>query len=180
MSARLQVNSVHLSSAALADARKAGMNEVEARKHFRYLIQRLLDDAEGALNPKTRGASRDAALDAAFPAALNSGLLRGYDGTQPTDADTALGAQVKLFECTLNATAFAASSSQSKAANAITADSSADASGTCTWGTITTSGGTRYIDFSVGTSGANLNLNSVAISSGANVSCSAFTLTQAA
>lgn len=131
-----------------------------------------------ALNPKTRVASRNAALDAAFDP-LNGGFLRIYDGSQPTNADTALGAQVLLAELTLNATAFAAASAGSKVANSITSDSSANATGTATWGSLVTSGGTRVLDFEVGTSGANLNLNSTAIQAGAEVSCSAFTITQA-
>lgn len=182
MSARLQVSQVRLSAACIADARRAlgDVSEPELRARVQRWLQRLVNDRDGALNPKTTVARRNAALDAAFDSALNSGFLRIYDSTQPTDADTALGAQVKLAELTLNATAFAAASSGSKSANAITADSSADATGAATWGTITTSAGTRYMDFSVGTSGANLNLNSVAISSGANVSVSSFTVTQAA
>lgn len=135
-----------------------------------------------ALNPKTPVASRNAALDAAFTSALNSGHLMIYDGTQPTDADTALGAQVLLADLTLNATAFAAASAGSKAANAITQDSSANATGTAAWGTLvaTSRASTGSLDFSVGTSAANLNLNSVAISSGAAVSVSSFTISQAA
>ncbi len=136
-----------------------------------------------ALNPKTAAASRNLALNAAFDP-LNSGFLRIYDGTQPTDADTALGAQVLLAELTLNATAFAAASAGSKTAGAITADSSANATGTATWASLVKSGGVRatdtVMDMSVGTSGANLNLNSVAISSGATVSVSSLTVTQAA
>lgn len=132
-----------------------------------------------ALNPKTRVASRNAALDAGFDV-LNSGFLRIYDGTQPTDADTALGAQVLLAELALSATAFAAASSGSKSANAITDDTTANATGTATWGTLATSGSVRVIDFSVGTSGANLNLNAVAIAAGARVSVTSFTITQAA
>lgn len=180
MSARLNVS---LSAACLADARKAlgpDVSDMDLLARVTRWCEEFLLDKTGALSPKTRGASRDAALDAAFPAALNSGFLRIYDSTQPTDADTALGAQVLLAELTLNATAFAASSSQSKAANAITADSSANATGTATWGTITTSAGTRYIDFSAGTATVNLTLNTASIVSGANVSCSAFTITQAA
>jgi hypothetical protein len=134
-----------------------------------------------ALNPKTGVASRNLALNAAFDI-LNSGKLRIYDSTQPTDADTALGAQVLLADLTFGSTAFAAAASGSKAANSITQDSSADATGIATWGTLVAS--TRAtvgtLDFSVGTSGANLNMNSVAISSGAAVSCSSFTITQAA
>jgi len=132
-----------------------------------------------ALNARTTVARRNAALDAAFDSGLNSGFCRIYDSTQPTNADTALGAQVLLAELTLNATAFAAAAAASKAANAITSDASANATGTATWGTIVTSGGTRYMDFEVGTSGANLNLNTVSIVAGATVSISALTITQA-
>src|SRR6185295_11581635 len=135
-----------------------------------------------ALNPKTSVASRNLALNAAFDV-LNSGFLRIYDGTQPTDADTALGAQVLLAELSLASTAFSAASSGSKSAGTITADSSANATGTATWASLVKSGGTRgdaVMDMSVGTSGANLNLSSVAISSGAQVSVSSLTITQAA
>ena len=133
------------------------------------------------LNPKTSIARRNAALDAAFDV-LNSGHLMIYDGTQPTDADTALGAQVLLADLTLGSTAFAAASAASKSANAITQDSSANASGTATWGTlvVTARTSTGSLDFSVGTATSNLILNSVAISSGAAVSVSSFTITQAA
>jgi transcriptional regulator of nitric oxide reductase len=131
-----------------------------------------------ALNPKTAVLIRNSALDV-FDT-LNSGKLRIYDLVQPTDADTAIVGQTVLADLTLNATAFAAASSGSKAANAITSDSSADATGTATWGSLLTSGSVRKLDFSAGTSGANLNLNSVAISALAAVAVSAFTITQAA
>jgi len=132
-----------------------------------------------ALNAQTAVARRNAALDAAFDV-LNGGFLRIYDGTQPTNADTALGAQVLLAELTLNATAFAAASGGSKVANAISDDTSANATGTATWGSLVTSGGTRVMDFSVGTATSNLILNSVNIQSGARVSVSSLTITQAA
>ncbi len=132
-----------------------------------------------ALNPKLSAIGRNRALNAAVDTVLDSGFLRIYDGTQPTDADTALGAQVMLAELTLASTAFAAASSASKAAGAIGSIAAA-ATGTASWGSFVTSAGTRVLDFSVGTSGANLNLNSVAISSGATVACSGFTLTMAA
>lgn len=138
-----------------------------------------------ALNAKTAVARRNAALDTVFDT-LNSGNMRIADGTQPTDADTALGAQVDLADLALGATAFAAASAGSKAANSITQDSSINASGTAAWGTLQASGvafsgsNARVMDFSVGTSGANLNFNSVAFSSGAACSVSSFTCTQAA
>ena len=134
-----------------------------------------------ALNPKTGIASRNLALNAAFDI-LNSGKLIIYDGTQPTDADTALGAQVDLADLTFGSTAFAAASSASKAANAITQDSAANATSTATWATLVAS--TRAtvgtMDMSVGTSGANLNLNTTSIVTNAAVSCSSLTITQAA
>lgn len=134
-----------------------------------------------ALTPKTAVASRNLGLNAGFDV-LNAGFLRIYDGTQPTNADTALGAQVLLAELPLNATAFAAASAGAKAANAITSDASANATGTATWFSLVKSGGTRgdaVLDGSVGTSGANLNLNSVAISSGAAVAVTSLSITQA-
>src|SRR5690349_10646618 len=113
-----------------------------------------------ALNPKTSIASRNLALNAAFDI-LNNGKLIIYDGTQPTDADTALGAQVDLADLTFGSTAFAAASAASKAANAITQDSSANATSTATWATLVASSRatTGTMDMSVGTSGANLNFN---------------------
>lgn len=133
-----------------------------------------------ALNAKTTAVRRNAMIDN-FTANANSGFLRIYDGTQPTDADTAVGAQVLLAELTMNATAFAAASAGSAAANAITADSSANATGTAAWFRLVASNGTTVLcDGTVGTGTHNLVLNSVAISSGANVSVTAFTVTQAA
>ena len=133
-----------------------------------------------ANNPKLAVARRNAALDSAFDTVLNSGFLRIYDSTQPTDADTALGAQVLLAELGLNATAFAAASAGSKSANSISDDTSANATGTATWGTLATSGSVRLFDYSVGTASADLILNSVAISSGATVSVTSFAISMAA
>lgn len=136
-----------------------------------------------ALNSKTAVASRNSVLDTIFNA-LNSGKFIIADGTQPTDADTALGAQVDLADLAFGSTAFGAASAGSKTANAITQDSSANATSTATWATLIISAnafsGARLMDMSVGTSSANLNLNSVAISSGAAVSVSSFSVSMAA
>lgn len=109
---------------------------------------------------------------------FNNGYLRIYDGTQPTTADTAVGAQVLLAELRFAATGIATSVNGILTANALTADSSANASGTATWYRCLRSDGTTVInDGSVGTSIADLILNSVAISSGAAVSVTSFTHT---
>lgn len=121
----------------------------------------------------------------AFTAALNAGtaaIIRIYDGTQPTDADTAIGAQVLLAELTMSATSFGAATDANPGAlitaNAITSDSSANATGTATWfRMLTQSGGTVIADGSVGTSSADLVMNTVSITSGSIVSISAFTIT---
>jgi len=110
-----------------------------------------------------------------------AGKLRIYDGTQPTDADTAIGAQVKLAELTLGNPAFGAAADANPGgratANAVTADSSADATGTATWFRVVNNAGTTLWDGSVGTSGCDMNLNSVSITLGANVSISSWTFT---
>jgi hypothetical protein len=116
-------------------------------------------------------------MDTAFNV-LNGGFFRFYDGTQPTDADTALGSQLLLAECTLNATAFGAatgSNPATKTANAITDDASANATGTCTWCSLVTSGGTRVMDMAVG---SEVTLNSASIVAGARVSVTSLVIQQ--
>jgi hypothetical protein len=131
-----------------------------------------------ALNAKLANVGANAAADAVCVLA-NTGYLRIYDGTQAADADTAVGAQVLLAELRFGATAFAGAAAGVATANAITPDSSANASGTASWFRVLKSDGTTALwDGSVGTATANLILNSVAISSGAAVSVSAFTFTQ--
>jgi hypothetical protein len=106
-----------------------------------------------------------------------SGLLRIYSGTQPAHVDTALSGNTVLAELALSATAAGSAASHVLTLSSITADSSADNTGTATFGSLLTSGGTRIVDFSVGTSGADLNLNTTSIVSGAQVSVSSFTIT---
>lgn len=118
-------------------------------------------------------------LDTGIRLKANSAALRIYSGTVPADADTALGAQVVLATLTMNATAFPAASGGVLTANAITADSSADASGTASFFRLFGSDSNNQVllQGTVGTSGTDMILNSVAISSGANVSISSFTIT---
>lgn len=130
-----------------------------------------------ALTPKISNAAANAAADA-LCALLNNGYLRIYDGSQPTDADTAIGAQVLLAELRFGATAFGAAVAGVATANAITSDSAANATGTASWFRALKSDGTTVVmDGSVGTSGANLNINSTAIQINAAVSVSSYTYT---
>jgi len=130
-----------------------------------------------ANNLKLSNSTVDVQGDATAPL-FDNGYLRIYDGTQAATADTAVGAQVLLAELRFAATGIATSVNGLLTAAALTADSSANASGTATWYRALKSDGTTVIcDGSVGTSGCDLNLNSVAISSGAAVSVTSFTHT---
>ena len=110
--------------------------------------------------------------------ALDSGFIRIYDGSQPATADTALSGQTLLAELTFGADAFPAASAGVLTANAINSDASANATGTASWARLLKTDGTSVVmDGSVGTSAANVVINSTAISSGAVVSCSSLTIT---
>ena len=119
-------------------------------------------------------AIRNARLDAITTAVGGSALLRIYDGTRPATGGTAT---TLLAELTCNATFAPAASGGVLTLNAITADSSANATGTATWFRIVTSGATFCIDGNVGTSGSDLNFNTTSFVSGGNVSVSSFTIT---
>lgn len=107
----------------------------------------------------------------------NSGYIRIYSGSQPATPETAASGTI-LAELRFNATAFGAAASGVITANAITADSAADNTGTAGYYRALKSDGTTALwDGTVGTSGSDLNLNSVAIQANANVSISSLTYT---
>lgn len=118
--------------------------------------------------------TRNNMLDEITAAIGSSGLLRIYDGSRPATGGTAT---TLLAELALSATAAGAASGGVLTFSAISDDTSANATGTATWFRITTSGGTAVIDGSVGTSGADLNFNSVSFVSGGTVSVSSLTIT---
>ena len=103
-----------------------------------------------------------------------SGLLRIYDGTRPATGGAATNL---LAELALSATAAPAASSGVLTFSAISDDTSANGTGTATWGRLTTSGGTAVVDFNVGTSGADINFNSVSFVTGGNVAVSSLVYT---
>jgi hypothetical protein len=110
---------------------------------------------------------------------LDNGYLRIYDGTRALTADTAIGAQVLLAELRFNATAAPAAVAGVLTFNAITADATANATGTASWFRALKSDGTSAaFDGTVGTSDSDLILNTTSIVSGAEVSISSFTYTQ--
>lgn len=127
----------------------------------------------------------DAALQAAMDAVVDlidagagAGTIKIYTASQPANADVAISSQTLLATLTFSDPAFGATNSSGVAtASAITSDSSADATGTATWARIADSNGNTIFDCDVGTSGATINLNSVAITTGGTVSIASFTMT---
>jgi hypothetical protein len=119
---------------------------------------------------------RNARLDAITTFVGASGKLRIYSGTRPATGGTAT---TLLAELTLNATFAPAASGGVLTLNAITGDTTADATGTASWARIFKSDGTTIcLDCSVGTSGADINLNTVSIVAGAAVTVTSATITE--
>lgn len=120
---------------------------------------------------------RNAMLDEITTVAGGSALLRIYDGSRPATGGTAT---TLLAELTCNATFAAGASSGALTLNAITQDSSANATGTATWFRIVASNGTTHVlDGNVGTSGSDLNLTTTSIVATQPVSITSFVITEA-
>jgi hypothetical protein len=119
-------------------------------------------------------ALRNAQLDAITTQVGASAKIRIYSGTRPATGGTAT---TLLAELPCSATFAPAASAGVLTLNAITNDSSADATGTASWFRILTSGNTPIVDGNVGTSGSDLNLNTTSIVTGGPVAISSFTIT---
>lgn len=124
-----------------------------------------------------------AMLDAASAAADagSAAVIEIYNGSAPADAD-ASEANTLLASLTMSATAFGGSTDANPGAlataNSITSDSSADATGTASHFRVKTqTSGTVIAQGSVGTSSADMILNTTSITSGSTVSITSFTIT---
>lgn len=113
-------------------------------------------------------------ITTALDAGAGAALFRIYDGTRPATCGTAT---TLLAELTMTDPSASAASGGVWTASSITADSSANATGTATWFRCVDSTGTCVLDGNVGTSGSDLNLNSTSISVGQNVSVTSWTIT---
>lgn len=103
-----------------------------------------------------------------------AGLFRFYDGTRPATCGTAT---TLLAELTFTDPCAPSASGGVLTFSAITADSSANATGTATWYRNVDSTGTCCVDGNVGTAGSDCNLNSTSINTGVQVAVSSYTLT---
>jgi len=113
-------------------------------------------------------------------ALLNSGFIKIYTGGQPALNGAVTG--TLLVTLTFSATAFPAATASAgtvtATANAITSGTAGN-TGTAGYHALLKSDGTTIVATgSVGTSGADLNLNTLSITSGNTVSCSSYLITQ--
>lgn len=104
-----------------------------------------------------------------------SALVRIYSGSRPATGGTAT---TLLAQLTCAAT-LGTVSAGILTFNAITQDSSADATGTATWFRIVKSDGTTHVlDGNCGTSGSDMNLTTTSIVAAQPVSISSWTITE--
>lgn len=126
-------------------------------------------------------AARNAACDAIvdlLDAGAGAGTLKIYTGSQPASAqDAETGTLLATF--TLPDPVFGAAATGVATANAIS-NATGAAAGTAGWFRAEDSTGANVIDGSVGTSGADLNLNTTTISVGLTVSITSWTVTMPA
>jgi hypothetical protein len=122
-------------------------------------------------------AIRNAYMDAITTAVGSSGLIRIYAGTAPADVGTAITSQTLLATLPCSATFAAAASGGVLTLNAVTDDSSADATGTASFFRICTSGGTAVVQGTVGTSGTDMTINTTSVVSGGVVHLTSSTIT---
>lgn len=155
----------------------------DAWQSFMDDVARRLRDLKAVVVNVTNAVAK--AMADAFTTALDAGtagIITIYTGTIPTDADTAIGAQTLLATLTFSATSFGAATDANPGglitANAITSDTSADATGTAAWARILTQGGgTTICDVSVGTATSTIIFNTVAFTSGSTIAITSFTFT---
>lgn len=126
-----------------------------------------------ANNFKVAVATRNKELDQ-MSADLDGGFLDIYDGSQPATPDTAITTQVKGASLPLNADFAPAAVAGALVANAITSDTDADATINATWFRAFKADHVSPVcDGTVGTSGTDAIINSVAIQIHGRVDCTA-------
>jgi hypothetical protein len=112
-------------------------------------------------------------LLAAIDADAGAGTLKFYTATQPAGPDTAITSQTLLGTATLSDPAGSVSG-RVLTFDAITSDSAADATGTCTWARLLDNSGDAIADFTVTATGGggDIQMNTVSIVAGGPIAVS--------
>ncbi|MFB4265330.1 hypothetical protein [Nonomuraea sp. GTA35] len=119
-------------------------------------------------------------ITTAIDAGAAAGKLRVYSGSQPAGPDTAVAGQTLLAEFTLADPSFGAASTGVITLAGTPRTTTGVAAGTASWFRILDSNNVAVADGAVGTSGAELNLNTTTISVGVNVEVTSGTITMPA
>lgn len=128
---------------------------------------------------KQSTSTRNAQADT-IAASLNAGKIRIYGGARAANPQTA-PAGTLLAELTFGAVAFGAAANGVATANAITGDSSADATGTAAWARLLKSDGTTAVldvDVTATGGGGEITFGSTSFIVGGPVSISSLSLTE--
>lgn len=127
------------------------------------------------LSTGSQNAACDAIVDR-LDAGAAAGTIKVYSGSQPTTAnDAATGTLLATF--TLGDPAFGSAAAGVASLLGVPLSATAVATGTAGWFRAADSDGNTVFDGSVGTSGAQLNLNSLSITSGGTVQITSGTAT---
>ena len=129
------------------------------------------------ISAAARSAACNAVVDL-IDAGNAAGTIKIYTGAQPAGPGTAPSGTL-LATLTFSDPAFGSASSGVATASAITADSSADDTGTAGWARIADSDGTAILDVNVGAtgSGATIEFDSVAFEAGGAVNITSMSFT---
>lgn len=134
--------------------------------------------------PTISNAARNAAIAAVtglVDGGTGAGKLRIYTASKPAGPDTAIAGQTLLAEFTLSDPAFTAGGTGVQNIDVTPALSTTGlAAGTAAWARLVDSNNAGVVDLTVGTSGAELNLNTTTISVGLTVEVASGSLTQPA
>ena len=126
-------------------------------------------------NLKYSNGTRNAQQQGLITYAGSGAKINIYDGTQPANANTAVSTQTLLVTLNISGS-FGTDSNGTLTLSSVT-NGTAVATGTASWFRITQSNGTTVVmDGSVGTSNADMVLDSTSISSGQTVSITSGTI----
>jgi hypothetical protein len=131
-----------------------------------------------ASNLKYSNGTRDAQQQGLITYAGSNALINIYSGTQPANANTAISTQTLLVSLPISGS-FGTDSNGTITLSSVTS-ANATATGTATFFRIFKSDGTTVVmDGSVGTSGADMNLDNTSIATGQTVTITSGTIIRA-